>query len=69
MMPTLTVVAVSPTSVPGAADPAGEAACVPDAGAEAADEVAAAGELLLLLLELHPAASRTAAARAAISPA
>lgn len=61
MMPTFMVVAVSPTSVPGAADVAGEAA----------DEVAAADGLLLLLLllaELHPAASRTAAASAAVTP-
>jgi hypothetical protein len=63
MMPTFIVVAVSPTSVPGAADVAGEAA----------DEVAAADGLLLpllllLLAELHPAASRTAAASAAVTP-
>ena len=63
MMPTFMVVAVSPTSVPGAADVAGEAA----------DEVAAADGLLLLLLllllaELHPAASRIAAPSAAITP-
>ena len=64
MMPTFMVVAVSPTSVPGAAD----------AAAEADEEVAAADGLLLLLLlllllaELHPAASRTAAASAAVTP-
>ena len=62
---TWTVLAVSPTSVPGAADPAGEAACVADADPDA---VAAADELLLLLEELHPAASRTAATIAAITP-
>jgi hypothetical protein len=61
------VVAVSPTSVPGAVPPV-EAAWVPvDADAAAAAEVAADDELLLLLEELHPAASRTAAARAAIT--
>jgi len=60
-MPTRMVLAVSPMSLPGAV-PAGEAACVLDADPEAA------GELLLLLVELHPAASRTAAASAAISP-
>jgi hypothetical protein len=66
------VLAVSPTSLPGAV-PAGEAACVPDADPDAAaDADDAAGELLLpppLLAELHPAASRTAAPSAASSPA
>jgi hypothetical protein len=75
MMPTLMVVAVSPTSLPGAV-PAGEA----DAEVAADDEVAADGEVAaddevagaddeVVLLELHPAASRTAAAMAAVSPA
>ena len=62
---TWTVLAVSPTSVPGAADPAGEAACDADADPDVA---AAAGALLLLLEELHPAASRTAAISAAVTP-
>src|ERR1700721_753555 len=39
IMPTLTVVAVSPMSVPGAADPAGVAAVVPDVAAAEADAV------------------------------
>src|SRR6516165_4460493 len=67
IMATWMVLAVSPTSVPGAADPAGEAACDADADPDVA---AAAGALLLLLLleELHPAASRTAAPSAAIMP-
>ena len=62
IMPTLMVVAVSPTSVPGAAEP--------DAAADADDAVAAGALLLLLLLleELHPAASRTAATSAATTP-
>ena len=65
MMPTLMVVAVSPMSVPGPADPAGEAAWVAAADAGAADdEVAAADGLLLLLEALQPAASRTAASAA-----
>src|SRR6516164_3194587 len=64
-MATWMVLAVSPTSVPEAADPAGEAACVADADPDA---VAAADELLLLLEELHPAASRTAAISAAVTP-
>src|ERR1700722_15322007 len=70
MMPTLMVVAVSPMSVPGPADPAGEAAWLPAAAAGAGDEAAAevaadAGALLVLLLEaLQPAASRTAASAA-----
>ena len=64
MMPTLMVVAVSPMSVPGPADPAGEADCVAAADAGAADEVAD-GVLPLLPLEaLQPAASRTAASAA-----
>jgi hypothetical protein len=73
-MATRIVVAVSPTSVP-AALATGEAPVVSgaDAAPEAAAEVAAADELLVLPLllpdELHPAASMTAAARAAISPA
>jgi len=66
IMPILMVVAVSPTSLPGAADPAAEAAWVPDAEAAAVGEVAADE---LLLAELHPPASRTAAARTVISPA
>src|SRR6516165_4316264 len=66
IMATWMVLAVSPTSLPEAADPAGEAACVGDADPDA---VAAADELLLLLEEeLHPAASRTAATIAAITP-
>src|SRR5580700_6619329 len=65
MMPTLMVVAVSPMSVPGPADPAGEAACVAAADAGAVDEVAGGVLLLLLLLEaLQPAASTTAASAA-----
>jgi hypothetical protein len=73
MMPTFMVVAVSPTSVP-AALATGEAPVLAGADplAEAAAEVAAADVLvlpLLLLDELHPAASRTAAARAATSAA
>ena len=71
MTPTLMVVAVSPTSLPGAV-PAGEAdgEAAADDGAAADDEVAAAGELLLPLPEeLHPAASRTAASSAVTSPA
>jgi hypothetical protein len=65
MMPTLMVVAVSPMSVPGPADPAGEAAWVAAADAGAADdEVAAADGVLLLLEALQPAASRTAASAA-----
>src|SRR5580693_5714649 len=63
MMPTFMVVAVSPTSVP-AALATGEAPVLAGADplAEAAAEVAAADVLvlpLLLLDELHPAASRT----------
>jgi hypothetical protein len=61
MMPTFMVVAVSPMSVPGPAEPAGAAAWVAAAEAGAVD----AGALLLLLLEeLQPAASRTAASAA-----
>jgi hypothetical protein len=63
-MPTLMVVAVSPMSVPGPADPAGEAAAVvPDAAVAAAeaDDVLPGDELLA---ELQPAASRTAASTA-----
>jgi hypothetical protein len=58
------VVAVSPMSVPGAADPVGEAAVVPDAAAEA-DAVLPdddPGDELLAVLQ--PAASRTAASAA-----
>jgi hypothetical protein len=68
------VVAVSPTSVPAALATA-EAPVVAGADPvlEAAAEVAAADEPLvvpvLLLDELQPVATRTAAARAAISPA
>ena len=66
-MATWMVLAVSPTSVPEAADPAGEAACVADADPDA---VAAADELLLLLEEeLHPAITRTAATAATATPA
>ena len=75
MMPTFMVVAVSPMSVP-AALATGEAPVVSgaDPAAEAAAEVAAADALAvlplpLLLEELHPAASRIAATRPAISPA
>jgi hypothetical protein len=73
MMPTFMVVAVSPTSVP-AALATGEAPVLAGADplAEAAAEVAAADVLvlpLLLLDELHPAASRTAAASTATSAA
>jgi hypothetical protein len=65
--PTLIAVAVSPTSVPGAAEPAGEAAAVPVAAdAELGAVVPAAGPVDELL-ELQPAASRTAAS-AAITP-
>jgi hypothetical protein len=72
MTPTFMVVAVSPTSVP-AALATGEAPVVAGADPldEAASEVAAADVLVLLLLldELHPAASRIAAASTAISAA
>jgi hypothetical protein len=57
-------------SVPGAAEPAGEAAVLPAAAvAEAAglEAVAPAADPVDELLELQPAASRTAA-RAAITP-
>ncbi len=70
IMPTLTVVAVSPTSVPGAAEPAGEAAVVPAAAVADAAELAAAvlaADPVDELLELQPAASRTAAS-AAVTP-
>jgi hypothetical protein len=68
--PTLMVVAVSPTSLPAAAGPAGEA------GALDADPAAAELEAAALpavdpvdeLLELQPAASRMAAASAPIAP-
>jgi hypothetical protein len=75
MMPTFMVVAVSPTSVP-AALATGEAPAV--SGAEPVPEAGAAAELLVLVLvlvplllldELHPAASRTAASSAVITPA
>jgi hypothetical protein len=75
MMATRMVVAVSPTSVP-AALATGEAPVVAGADpvAEAAAEVAAADALpvlplLVLLDELHPAASTIAATSPAISPA
>src|ERR1700722_8299058 len=58
--PILMVVAVSPPSAPGPADPAGEAAVVPDAAVAAAEADDAAGGDELLA-ELQPAASRTAA--------
>ena len=69
IMPTLIVVAVSPTSVPGAAEPAGEAAVVPAAAvADAAEpEVVLDDAPVDELLELQPAASR-AAASAAVTP-
>ena len=70
IMPILIVVAVSPMSVPGAAEPAGEAAVLPAAAvAEAAglEAVVPAADPVDELLELQPAASRTAA-RAAITP-
>jgi hypothetical protein len=57
------VVAVSPMSVPGPADPAGEAAVVPEA-AVAAAEAGAVAAVDELLEELQPAASRTAASAA-----
>ncbi|HEX3713134.1 MAG TPA: hypothetical protein VHV09_10090, partial [Trebonia sp.] len=58
---------MSPMSVPGAAEPAAEAAAVPvAAGAELAAAVAAA-DPDDELLELQPAASRTAAS-AAVTP-
>jgi hypothetical protein len=75
MMETRIVVAVSPTSVPAALATA-EAPVVlgADPVPEAAAELVPADELLvvpplLLLDELHPAASRTAAVSAAIRPA
>jgi hypothetical protein len=65
IMPTLMVVAVSPMSVPGAADPAGEGAVVPDAAAAEADAVLPdADPDDELPAELQPAASRTAASAA-----
>jgi hypothetical protein len=51
--------------VPGEADPAGEADCVAAADAGAADDEVAVADGLLLLDELQPAASRTAASAAA----
>jgi hypothetical protein len=69
-MPTLMVVAVSPMSVPGAAEPAGVAAVVPAAAvADAAEPEAAVLDDAPVdeLLELQPAASR-AAASAAVTP-
>jgi hypothetical protein len=69
-MPILMVVAVSPMSLPGAAEPAGEAAVVPAAAvADAAElELAVpAADPVDELLELQPAASRTAAS-AVITP-
>src|ERR1700761_2268127 len=55
------VVAVSPMSVPGAAEPAGEAAPVP-AGADDADEAGALGAGELLLEDEQPAAVASAIA-------
>src|ERR1700722_20213298 len=63
-IPTLMVVAVSPMSVPGPADPAGEADCVAAADAGSADDEVAAAGGVLLLEALQPAASRTAASAA-----
>jgi hypothetical protein len=57
MMPTLMVVAVSPMSVPGPADPAGEADWVAAADAGAVDD----GALLLLLLLEAPRSLREGA--------
>ena len=76
MTPTLMVVAVSPMSLPGAV-PAGEAdgdvaaddETAADGEAAADDEVAGAADEVVLLEELHPAATTTAAAMAAVSPA
>ncbi len=71
IMPILMVVAVSPTSVPGAAEVGREAAVLPQpaAVADAADVEAAglAADPVDELLELQPAASRTAAS-AAVTP-
>jgi hypothetical protein len=67
IMATRMVLAVIPTSLAGAAEPDGAAAADPDA----ADAVATADALLLLLLleeELHPAASRIAATSVTITP-
>src|ERR1700722_15737550 len=65
IMPTLMVVAVSPMSVPGPADPAGAADVVADAAAAEAGAVlpdADPGDELLA--ELQPAASKSAASAA-----
>jgi len=69
-MPILMVVAVSPMSLPAAAEPAGEAAVVPGAAvADAAEpeEVVLDADPVDELLELQPAISRTAAS-APITP-
>jgi hypothetical protein len=71
-MPTLMVVAVIPISLALAAGPVDEAWPDADAGADAdADAVddAAADDDEELLVELHPAASRTAAVSPAASAA
>jgi hypothetical protein len=67
--PILMVVAVIPTSLAGAALPSGAAEVVPLADVPADADVAAAGADEELPAELHPAASRTAAASTATSPA
>src|SRR6202023_2349430 len=67
IMPTLIVVAVSPTSVPGAAEPAGAAGVPPPAAVAELEAVVAPAGPVDELLELQPAASRTAAS-AAITP-
>src|SRR5690348_9753637 len=70
IMPILMVVAVSPMSLPAAAEPAGEAAVVPGAAvADAAEpeEVVLDADPVDELLELQPAISRTAAS-APITP-
>jgi hypothetical protein len=54
-------------SVPGAAEPAGEAAVVPAAAVAELEAVVPAADPVDELLELQPAASRTAA-NAAITP-
>jgi len=67
--PILMVVPVSPMSLPGAAEPAGEAAVVPAAAVADAAElgVVPAADPVDELLELQPVASRTAAS-AVITP-
>src|ERR1700722_20262676 len=74
IMPTLMVVAVIPMSeagtVPvGAAEADCEAAADVAADADVEAGVEEAGAAVLLVLEEHPAATRTAAAMAAVSPA